>query len=73
MYFRENKSLNGKPKPLRSNAYENGKATIIVVANSVKEERSSEVQTTSGRLVIAYKKPQPLRIAVFKWCTEYLV
>ena len=46
MYFRENKSLNGKLKPLRSNAYENGKATIIVVVNSVKEERSSEVQTT---------------------------
>ena len=34
---------------LRSNAYENKKATIIVVALNVKEERSSEVQT---RLVV---------------------
>ena len=33
---------------LRSNAYENKKATIIVVASKVKEERSSEVQTASG-------------------------
>ena len=33
---------------LRSNAYENKKATIIVVALNVKEEQSSEVQTASG-------------------------
>ena len=35
-------------KPLRSNAKENKKATIIVVALNVKEEQSSEVQTASG-------------------------
>ena len=56
MYFRENKSLNGKLKPLRSNAYENGKATIIVVANNVKEERSSEVQTTFCLVPLLLKK-----------------
>ena len=56
MYFRENKSLNGKPKRLRSNAYEKKKATIIVVANSIKEERSSEVQTTSGLVSLLLKK-----------------